>query len=233
MLVGVVNAGLEAGGLLLLGDVEEEFEGEDVVVGEHGLELVDVFETATDGFGRDELVDSWGEDVLVVRPVEDLDHAAGGYLGVDAPEEVVARFDGCGDFEGGYIATLGVDSGEDVADGAVLASGIHALEDDEQGLRLAGVEEFLKAGELLTVFGENGCSGGVGVEAACFSGGETRQFDCRMWLDQVRRLQFHAVGLASMEPDDTRSERGTESPFLKHSGANQEKIPSATKVALI
>ncbi len=129
-----------------MGDVEEELEDDDVVVGEHGLELVDVVESAADFFRGDELVDAGGEDVLVVGAVEDLDHAAWWDLGVDAPEEVVAGFDGGGDFECGYVAALGVDAREDVADGAVLAGGVHALEDDEHGLLLAGVEDFLKAG---------------------------------------------------------------------------------------
>ena len=75
---------------------------------------------------------------------------------MDAPEEVVAGFERRGDFEGGDVAALGIDAGEDVADGAVLAGGVHALEDDEQGFGLAGVEDVLKVGELLAVFGENG-----------------------------------------------------------------------------
>ncbi len=93
---------------------------------------------------RDELVDAGGEDVFVVRAVEDTDHAAGRDLGVDAPEKVVAGFERGGDFEGGDVAALGVDAGEDVADGAVFAGGVHALEDDKQGFGLAGVEDILK-----------------------------------------------------------------------------------------
>ena len=115
---------------------------------------------------RDELVNARREDVLVVGAVEDADHAAGRDLGVDAPEEVVAGFERGGNFEGGDVAALGVDAGEDVADGAVFACGVHALKDDEQGFRLAGVEDFLKVGELLAVFDENRFGGLVGLEAA-------------------------------------------------------------------
>ena len=56
----------------------------------------------------------------------------------------MAGFEGCGDFEGGDVAALRVDAGEDVTDGAVLACCVHALEDDEDGLFLAGVEDVLK-----------------------------------------------------------------------------------------
>ena len=47
MLVGVVDAGLEAPGLLVVGDVEVELEDDYVVVDEHALELVDVVEAAS------------------------------------------------------------------------------------------------------------------------------------------------------------------------------------------
>lgn len=42
--------------------------------------------------------------------VEDLNHATGWNLGVDAPEEVMAGFQWSGDFESGYVAALRVDS---------------------------------------------------------------------------------------------------------------------------
>jgi len=67
-----------------------------------------------------------------------------GGTSMDAPEEVVAGFEGGGHFEGRDIAALRIDAGEDVADGAILAGGVHALEDDEQGLGLAGVEDVLQ-----------------------------------------------------------------------------------------
>ena len=83
----------------------------------------------------------------------------GGTCGVGAPEEVVAGFERGGDFECRDVAALGVDAGEDVADGAVLAGGVHALEDDEQGLALAGVEDVLEVCKLLPVFDQNRCGG--------------------------------------------------------------------------
>jgi len=84
-LVRVVDAGLEAAGLLFMGDVEEELEDEDIVVGEHGLELENVFEVLVDFFTRAKFVDVGDEDVFVVRAVEDIDHAAGGNGSVGPP----------------------------------------------------------------------------------------------------------------------------------------------------
>ena len=64
---------------------------------------------------------------------------------MSAPEKVVPRLQRRGNLEGGDVATLRIHAGEDVTDGAVLARRIHSLQDDQQRLLLAGVEDFLKA----------------------------------------------------------------------------------------
>ena len=98
----------------------------------------------------------------------------GGTCGVDAPEEVVASFERGGDFELSDVAALRIDAGEDVADGAVLAGGVHALQDDEQRLGLAGVEDLLQIGELLAVLDEDGFGGLFGFEVAGVGGRDAR-----------------------------------------------------------
>ena len=108
---------------------------------------------------RHEVVDAHDEHVLVVGTVEDADHAAGWDLSMDTPEKVVAGFEGGGHLEGGDLATLRIDAGEDVADGAVFAGAIHALKDDEQGLGLIGVEDVLEVGELFAMRGEESLGG--------------------------------------------------------------------------
>ncbi len=136
--------------------------------------LVDVVEPLTDDFGRDELVDAGDEDVLVVRAVEDADHAAGGDGCVGSPEEVVTGLERGGDFEGSDVAALRIDAGEDVADGAVLAGGVHALEDYQDRFLLAGVEDFLEFVEGVAVFGEDECGGVLGLVGTGVDGGELR-----------------------------------------------------------
>ena len=131
--------------------------------------------------------------------VEDADHAAGRNLGVDAPEKVVAGFERGGHLEGSDVAALGIDSGEDVADGAVLACGVHALEDDEQGLGLAGVEDVLEISELSAVCGEDGFGSVLGLEAAGVGGGDFREPYFGVRLDEIRRLDFHEA-----MPDESR-----------------------------
>jgi hypothetical protein len=68
---------------------------------------------------------------------------------------VVTGFERGGNFEGGDVAALRVDAGEDVADGAIFAGGVHALEDDEQSFGLTGVEDVLQVGELLAMLDQD------------------------------------------------------------------------------
>ena len=132
-----------------------------------------------------------GEDVFVVGAVEDADHSAGRDLGLAAPEEVVAEFEGGGDFEGRDVAALGIDAGEDVADDAVFAGGVHALEDDENGFCLGGVEEFLEVGELRAVLGGDAFGGDLVVESVVVVGGELGELDLGVGSDEIGRLDLH------------------------------------------
>jgi hypothetical protein len=52
------------------------------------------------------------------------------------------------------LATRGVDAREDVADRAVLAGAVHALEHDEERAAVAGEEEVLELGDARDVRGE-------------------------------------------------------------------------------
>src|SRR4029078_9017512 len=49
-----------------------------------------------------------------------------------------------------------VDIPEDTLGGAILAAGVHALEDDQKGVCAGGEEQLLKFAELLCVFVEGG-----------------------------------------------------------------------------
>jgi hypothetical protein len=131
--------------------MEKEFEDHHIVVVEHGLELDDVLDVLVEFFAGDELVDVRDEDVFVVRTVEDLDHSASGDLGVDAPEEVMQGLLGGGLPKAGYVAALWIDAREDVADGPIFAGRVHALQNDQESLLLACIENLLQVGEILPV----------------------------------------------------------------------------------
>ena len=133
-LVRGVDARLEAAGLLGAGDVQVELEDDGSVGGEGVLPVVDLAQAAADGLFIELAVDARDQDILIVRAVEDADHAAGGKALLAAPEEVMLGFERGGRLEAGDVAALRVDAGEDVADGAVFAGGVHALQHDEHSL---------------------------------------------------------------------------------------------------
>ena len=75
MLLLLVDALLQAARLLLARDVQEELEDDDVVVGEHALEVVDLLHVPCRLFRADVAVHPRRKHVLIVRAVEDADHA--------------------------------------------------------------------------------------------------------------------------------------------------------------
>src|SRR6266542_4372759 len=165
----VLFAGEQPLALLLLGDVQEELADDGAAVDQQPLEVVDLLVTLLPDLAGDELVDAHDQDVLVVGPVEDADHAVGGGAAVDAPEEVVVQLDLIGSFERGDLAALRIDAGEDLADGAVLAAGVHALEHHQEAVDAGGVELLLEVGEPGGQLG--GALDAVGLAEAAVGGG--------------------------------------------------------------
>ena len=151
--------------LLVLGDVEEELEDHRAVAGQVPLEGVDVFVAvgpevvvdldAGNALGLDQLgMDPDDQHFLVIRAVEDADPAALGQRPRVPPEEVVIELLGRGLLEAEDLAALGIDARHDVLDGAVLAGGVHRLEDDQDRPGIGGVEPILGLGQLGDVLGE-------------------------------------------------------------------------------
>ena len=156
--LGLVDAGEEALALFCFGEVEEEFEDAGAVAVEVGFVVVDggvavgpdIGDGVGEALGAEETgVDAHDENLLVVGAIEDADLAAGGEVGLGAPEEVVGKFLGGGLFEAGDVAALRVNAGHDVADGAVFASGVHGLEDEENGVATGGVVQALQVAERI------------------------------------------------------------------------------------
>ena len=140
LLAGVVLALEQALSLLFVADVEENFDNGNAFVGQHAFKVIDVVEAFFPDFGRLEVSDADGEHVFVLAAVEDDDFAQRGDGLVDAPEVVVAQLQRGRFAEGGDMDALRVEPAEDMADGAVLAGGVHALQDDEQAVLFLGVE---------------------------------------------------------------------------------------------
>ena len=72
------------------------------------------------------------EGFLVVTAVEDADVAAVGEALHATPQIIVIEVLGGRRLEGKDLATLRIDAGHDVLDGAVLPGGVHGLKDEQQ-----------------------------------------------------------------------------------------------------
>ena len=130
-----------------------------------------------DALGLDQLgMDPDHQHFLVIRAVEDADPAALGQGPGVSPEEVVVELLGRGLLEAEDLAALGVDPRHDVLDRAVLAGGVHRLEDHQDRPGIGGVEPVLGLGQLGDVLrerllgdplafllGEPGIAGPVGI----------------------------------------------------------------------
>ena len=64
-----------------------------------------------------------------------------------APEEIVVELDRAWRLEAGDVATLRIDPGEDMLDGAILPGGIHRLEDAEHRPAILRIEHVLRLAE--------------------------------------------------------------------------------------
>ena len=78
-----------------------------------------------------------------------------------------------------HLATLGVDARHDVLDGAVLARGVHGLEDDQQGVAPGGVKKILQPGHFADVFGQRLLVIFFGLVKGFDPGGPAFEFDAR------------------------------------------------------
>ena len=139
-------------------------------------------------------MDAGDQHLLVPGPVVDADHAAGGQGDGVAPEEIMVQLDRAGGLEAGDVAALGVDAVEDMLDGAVLAGGIHRLEDAEHPPAVLGIELVLQGREALGAFDQQGGAGVlVEVEAGGIAGVMVLQVEALAGVDPVLRKQLAAT----------------------------------------
>ena len=146
--------------LLLARDVQEEFEHGGALPRQISLKPGDVVEALPPnplGYERRRhplppeqfRVHTDNEHLLIVRPVEDADAATLRQALLAAPQVVVIKIFQGGLLERVHLAPLRVHPRHDVADGAILAGGVHRLEQQQQGVAVLGVELVLLLGQPL------------------------------------------------------------------------------------
>jgi hypothetical protein len=96
------------------------------------------------------------ENLFVVRTIEDADVPALRQAPDGSPKEVVLQFFGAGFLETEYPTALRVYARHHVPDSAILPGRIHALENQQNGITVRGVEHALQRTEFLDVALNNG-----------------------------------------------------------------------------
>jgi hypothetical protein len=99
-------------------------------------------------------VDLDHQHVFEIGAVVDADPASLGQSTSVTPQEIMLHLLGRRFLEREDLAALRVDAGHHVLDGAVLAGGVHGLEDQQDGMRIGGVELFLRYAQGVQVFGQ-------------------------------------------------------------------------------
>ena len=122
---------------------------------QHALEFDDMPVAAFPNRVGKELFDPYRNDVLVVAAVENRDAAIAGTMLVNAPQAIVAEFFGVRRLEGNHIDALRIEVREHMPGEAVLATGIHGLDDDQQLVPVGREKQVLEHLELLAQFLED------------------------------------------------------------------------------
>ena len=155
LLLRVLQPLFQPGLLLVLGDVQEELADDRAFVDEHAFEVADVVVAPTPLLLRNQVVHANDEHVLVVRAVEDRDVAATRGVFVDAPQVVVGELGVVRPLEVRDPDAERIDRAEHVLDRAVLARGVHPLQDHEQLVLALGVQQALEVGQLGIELGQH------------------------------------------------------------------------------
>src|SRR5262249_2742431 len=147
----LVEPVLQALALLFLRDVQHELENGGAVLGEDFLEGVDLVVTRFDRVLGCKLAHAADENIFIVRAVEYADEAFRRGCDMRAPQKIMSRFHFARLPERLDHDTERARLLEDMADGAVLAGGVDALQYHEQGTLAFGVELVLKLVDDLAV----------------------------------------------------------------------------------
>src|SRR6266478_4540391 len=120
------------------------------------------------------------------------------------PEEIVCRLLLGRHLEGDDLAAARVDAAHDVLHGAVLARGVHALEDDEDRVPALRIEHVLQLCEVRDVLPELGAGGRLVGVLASVGGVDATQPDASAGPDAVvghgGALYPPAVGIGNRAP---------------------------------
>src|SRR5262249_26387158 len=128
----IVQALREARELFFRTDVQIEFQDARAVLDQHFLEIVDQVVTLGPDRARNQVMNAYHEDILVVRAIENRDLPLRRSAHMDAPQKIVRAFDLARLLEPINERSLRIDAAEYVTDHAVFPGRVERLQDDQQ-----------------------------------------------------------------------------------------------------
>src|SRR2546423_1573867 len=101
------------------------------MLSQQALKVINSSIAATPGFLWHQVMHAHHQHVFIMGTIENTDDTSARSDPMDTPEEVMVQFPRCGDFKRPHLASLRIDSGEDLMNRISLATGIHPLQHDE------------------------------------------------------------------------------------------------------
>src|SRR5215813_12321909 len=114
--------------------MQVELQNNHVMLNQQTLKVVNGGVAATPSLLWYQVMHSHDEHILIVGTIENANDTSSWSDPVYTPEEVVVQFPRCRDFKRTYLASLWIDSGEDLVNSISLATGIHPLQHNEQAM---------------------------------------------------------------------------------------------------
>src|SRR2546421_7553292 len=111
--------------------MQVELQNNHVMLSQQALKVINGGVAATPGFLRHQVMHAHHQHILIVGAIENAYNTSTWSDSMHTPEEVMVQFPGCRDFKRTHLASLRIDSGEDLVYRISLATGIHPLQHDE------------------------------------------------------------------------------------------------------
>src|SRR5438270_7084607 len=123
--------------------MQVELQNNHVILSQQALKVVYGSVAATPGFLWHQVMHAHNQHVLVVGAIENANDTSAWSDPVHTPQEVMVQFPGCRDFKRTHLASLRIDSREDLVNRISLATGIHPLQHDEQAMMVGRCQQLL------------------------------------------------------------------------------------------
>src|SRR6266705_4297470 len=123
--------------------MQVELQNNHVMLSQQALKVVNGGVAATPGFLWHQVMHAHDQHILIVGAIENTDDPSTWSDSMHPPEEVMVQFPRCGDLKRTHLASLRIDSGEDLENRISLATGIHPLQHDKQALMVGRCQQLL------------------------------------------------------------------------------------------